>query len=162
MPAHLSVFFRTDFAVDPTSVLTHRPSAIPGQGLLRLESCSGEIGRPRPVNGAVALRRGTPPLLLSTGTVRLSSQRSALDLSRGHRRNSRQTRARLYHAVRRYSIGGARCSLPTAAAPTVDDLSLVAAEDAHVGIASFYSDVPDRSQKLTAAHRSFPLGRWLA
>ena len=36
--------------------------------------------------------------------------------------------------------------------------SPLAAEEARTGMASFYSDVPDRSQKLTAAHRSLPFG----
>ena len=32
------------------------------------------------------------------------------------------------------------------------------AQETHKGIASFYSGVPDRSQKFTAAHRSLPFG----
>jgi rare lipoprotein A len=36
--------------------------------------------------------------------------------------------------------------------------SPLAAEETSTGMASFYSDVPDRSQKLTAAHRSLPFG----
>lgn len=36
--------------------------------------------------------------------------------------------------------------------------SAASAEEAHTGMASFYSEVPDRSEKLTAAHRSLPFG----
>jgi rare lipoprotein A len=33
-----------------------------------------------------------------------------------------------------------------------------AAKETHTGIASFYAEVPDRSERFTAAHRSLPFG----
>ena len=48
--------------------------------------------------------------------------------------------------------------LCTCALAIVLTCSAASAEEARTGVASFYAEVPDRSERLTAAHRSLPFG----